>query len=108
MGEEPAAGAPRHLPPPALHRAVNARDVRGTRDASGEPGSAVSVVDGRISMAENTVTGIDVAAGRPGPSFHPSGWLNSYTDRPAGVTMSPDGGTPYVTMPSGLERFRLS
>lgn len=68
---------------------------------------AVSVVDDRISMAENTITAIDVASGRPGPSFHPSGWLNSYADGPAGVAMSPDGRSLYVTVPSGLERFRV-
>jgi DNA-binding beta-propeller fold protein YncE len=69
---------------------------------------AVSVVHDRISMAENTITAIDVASGRPGPSFHPSGWLNSYADRPAGVAMSPDGYSLYLTVPSGLERLRLA
>jgi len=68
---------------------------------------AVSVVDDRISMAENTITAIDVASGRPGPSFHPSGWLNSYADGPAGVAMSPDGRSLFVTVRSGLERFRV-
>ena len=67
-----------------------------------------SVVDHRIGTADDTVTGIDVATGRPGPSFSTSGWLNAYTDGPAGMAMSPDGQTLYVTMPSGLERFRLS
>jgi DNA-binding beta-propeller fold protein YncE len=67
-----------------------------------------SVVAHRLGTADNTVTGIDVATGRPGLSFATSGWLNSYRDAPAGVAMSPDGKTLYVTVPSGLERFRLS
>ncbi|HTR93939.1 MAG TPA: hypothetical protein VMI73_19580 [Trebonia sp.] len=67
-----------------------------------------SVVDHRIGTADNTVTGIEVATGRPGPSFPTAGWLNSYTDGPAGVAMSPDGRTLYVTVPSGLERLRVS
>jgi DNA-binding beta-propeller fold protein YncE len=67
-----------------------------------------SVVDNRIGTADDTVTCIDVATGRPGPSFSTSGWLNAYTDGPAGLAMSPDGRTVFVTVPSGLERFRLS
>jgi DNA-binding beta-propeller fold protein YncE len=67
-----------------------------------------SVVDHRIGTADNTITAIDVASGRPGVSFSTSGWLNSYAEGPAGVAMSPDGRVLYVTVPSGLERFRLS
>jgi DNA-binding beta-propeller fold protein YncE len=67
-----------------------------------------SVVDHRIGSADNTVTGIEVATGRPGQSFPTAGWLNSYRDGPAGVAMSPDGRTLYVTVPSGLERLRVA
>jgi DNA-binding beta-propeller fold protein YncE len=67
-----------------------------------------SVVDHRIGTADNTITAIDVASGRPGVSVSTSGWLNSYKEGPAGVAMSPDGRILYVTVPSGLERFRLS
>jgi DNA-binding beta-propeller fold protein YncE len=67
-----------------------------------------SVVDHRIGTADNTITAIDAASGRPGESFSTAGWLNSYKEGPLGVAMSPDGRTLYVTVPSGLERFRLS
>jgi DNA-binding beta-propeller fold protein YncE len=68
----------------------------------------MSVVGHRIGTADNTVTAIDVASGRPGPSFPTSGWLNSYADGPAGTAISPDGRTLYVTVPSGLKRFRVT
>ena len=67
-----------------------------------------SVVDHRIGTADNTITAIDTASGQPGASFPTSGWLNSYAQGPAGVALSPDGRTLYVTVPAGLERFRLS
>ena len=44
----------------------------------------------------------------PGPSFPTSGRLDSYADGPAGMAMSPDGRSLYVTVPSGLDRFRVS
>jgi DNA-binding beta-propeller fold protein YncE len=62
----------------------------------------------RTSTADNTVTPVNVASDRPASPFRTSGWLNSDQYDPSGAAMSPDGRTLYVTVPSGLESFRVS
>lgn len=68
----------------------------------------VSIVGDSPSTADNTVTPVAVASDQPGPSFRTSGWLNKGNYEPSCVAMSPDGRILYVTVPSGLERFRVS
>jgi YVTN family beta-propeller protein len=67
----------------------------------------VSIVGGRSSTAENTVTPVSVVSGQPGPSFRTSGWLNDAEDQPSGVAVNPDGRALYVTVTSGLETFGI-
>ena len=62
----------------------------------------------RTSTADNTVTPVNVVSDRPASPFRTSGWLNSDQYDPSGAAMSPDGRTLYVTVPSGLESFRVS
>jgi DNA-binding beta-propeller fold protein YncE len=67
----------------------------------------VSINGDTASTAQNTVTPVSVASGRPGHSFRTSGWLNNVDDQPSGVAVSPDGRALYVTVTAGLETFGI-
>jgi DNA-binding beta-propeller fold protein YncE len=66
----------------------------------------VSVTGANETTADNTVTPVNVATGKPGPPFHTSGWLN-YQDWPSAAAISPDSQTLYVAVRSGLETFHV-
>jgi DNA-binding beta-propeller fold protein YncE len=68
----------------------------------------MSVTGDRKSTADDTVTPLSVASGRPGSSFRTAGLLNSGQNAPAGVTLSPDGRRVYVAVSAGLETFSAS
>jgi DNA-binding beta-propeller fold protein YncE len=64
-----------------------------------------SVTGGRKSTADDTVTPVSVASGKPGWSFRTAGLLNSAQDAPVGVLLSPDGRRVYAAVSAGLETF---
>ena len=67
-----------------------------------------SIIGGRWSTAENTVTPVSVADGQPGAPFRTSGCLNDGEVSPSGIAVSRGGRTLYVTVPAGLETFGIS
>jgi DNA-binding beta-propeller fold protein YncE len=90
------ASIPWQVPPLYVVMAPNGRTVW-----------VVSIIGGRVSTADNTVTPVAVASDQPGSSFRTSGWLNKEADGPSGVAMSPDGHALYVTVSTGIETFRI-
>jgi DNA-binding beta-propeller fold protein YncE len=91
------ASIPWKVPPEQLAMAPDGATV-WVMSASGD----------RNSTADDTLTPVSVASGRPGPSIRTGGWLNDTQDAPMSVMLSPDGRRLYVAVYTGLEMFSAS